>query len=128
MKWLTKTEIAKRAKKSYKEALIVSIEHHQQIATATRKEFFEGVGAKKVTISSDHCGVCQAQAKEDCEGCFLKKEYGEGCGSHWQKIHKAIDAILIGKPRGEPSWATVVIAEKNMIKRLKRELRKQGTK
>ena len=50
MRWLTKKEIARRAKKSYKEALLVSIEHHQQIAQSTRKEFFAAVKAEKNMI------------------------------------------------------------------------------
>lgn len=123
MKWLTKTEIARRAKKSYKEALLVSIEHHQQIARAIRKEFFEGVGAGKVSISSDHCGVCRAIIKgSKCGDCFLANGRG-GCGSDWKRIHTAIDEILIGKINGGSSyWPAVVKAEKNMIKVLKKEL------
>jgi len=121
MKWLTKTEITKRAKKSYKEALLVSIEHHQQIAKATRREFFEGVGSGKVSISSNHCGVCRAIKGNKCGECFLTNDSGNSCGSDWQRIHEAIDDILTNNGL----WPTVVKAEKNMIKRLKKELAKQ---
>jgi len=119
MKWLTKTEIGRRAKKSYKEALLVSIEHHQQIARATRREFFEGVGSGKVSISSSHCGVCQATKGSKCGDCFLFSGRG-GCGSDWKRIQKAIDDILTA----DGLWPTVVKAENKMIKRLERELKK----
>lgn len=118
MKWLTKTEIARRAKKSYKEALLVSIEHHQQIAQATRKEFFEGVGANKVAISSRYCGLCSIREKECCGDCFLSR--GGECGYDWKEIRRTIDGILIDNG----SWSAVVKAEKDMIKVLKKELRK----
>ena len=122
MKWLTKTEIAERAKKSYKEAILVSIEHHQQIAKATRREFFEGVGSGKVSISSDHCGICRREDK--CRDCFLTNGRG-GCGSDWKRIHIAIDEILVGKIDGSAGlWPVVVKAENRMIERLRKELRK----
>lgn len=121
MKWLTKSEIARRAKKSYKEALLVSIEHHQQIAKSTRKEFFTAVGLGKVSISSAHCGICQWKAESDCIDCFLGKGGRNGCGAAWEKIHKAIDNILTDGG----TWTAVVKAENNMVKILKRELRKQ---
>lgn len=130
MKWLTKAEITRRAKKSYKEALLVSIEHHIQIAQATRKEFFAAVGLGQVSISADHCGICQRM--DTCRDCFLRDCFfdvgcGNGCGGNWQEIRKAIDEILIGCSNDyrKPSWLAVVKAEKKMVKRLKRELKKR---
>lgn len=126
MKWLTKSEITKRAKKSYKEALLVSIEHHEQIAKATRREFFEAVGSGKVSISANHCGLCRRrEAKGDCDDCgdcFLRF-HSRRCGSDWKRIQEAIDAILVKNGY----WPAVIKAEKNMIKVLKKELKKQGT-
>lgn len=124
MKWLTKAEIARRSKKSYKEALLVSIEHHQQIAQSTRKEFFTAVGENKVSISSDHCGVCLANKapRKSCGNCFLKHlGYSAGCGAHWKRISSAIHEILTGTGQ----WSKVVVVEKDMIKVLKKELKKQ---
>lgn len=121
MKWLTKTEIERRAKKSYKESLLVSIEHHQQIANATCVEFFTAVGRRKVNISSDYCGLCQSMSGDSCKDCLLKETYDNGCGSNWKNINKAIGEILTESG----PWSAVVKAEKNMIKVLKKELKKQ---
>ncbi len=119
MKWLTKKEIARRAKKSYKEALIVSIEHHQQIAQSTRQEFFTAVGAGKVSISSGHCGLCQRTTVVNCGGCFLR--ISDGCGYDWKSIRSAIGKILTDE---DSCWSKVVKAEKNMIRVLKTELKR----
>ncbi len=119
MRWLTKKEIARRAKKSYKEALVVSIEHHQQIAQSTRQEFFTAVGSGKVSISSGHCGLCCRKPSDSCRDCFLKG-FG-GCGPDWKDIRNAIGEILTDE---DSCWSKVVKAEKNMIKVLKKELKR----
>ena len=123
MKWLTKKEIKRRAKKSYKDALLVSIEHHQQIAQSTRQEFFTAVGAGKVSISAVHCGLCIRTPEDDCGECFLVGCYGD-CGADWKAIRKAIDEILTE----DSNWSAVVKAEKNMIKILKKELSEKELK
>ena len=119
MKWLTQKEIMKRAKKSYEDALLVSIEHHQQIAKAGRREFFNAVGSGKVSISAKHCGLCRRRTKTTCGDCFLKDYHG-CCGDDWKKIKVAIESILIE----DGFWPAVIKAEKNMIKILKKELKR----
>jgi hypothetical protein len=115
MKWLTPKQIERRAQKSMKEALLVSIAHHQQIVSSTLKEFFAGVAADKTSISADFCGLCQRM--ERCEDCPLHSQ--SDCCEEWRAIRSAITNLFVG----DGSWPKVIRDERTMIRRLKEELR-----
>ena len=69
MKWLTLTEIGRRAR-SKKGALEVSYEHWCQLYQATAKELRKAIKEKKVDIGDDHCGLCRYY-KSRCLDCPL---------------------------------------------------------
>ena len=69
MKWLTLTEIGRRAR-SKKGALEVSYEHWCQLYNATAKELRKAKRENKVDIGDDHCGLCRYY-KSRCSSCPL---------------------------------------------------------
>ena len=123
IKWLTKSVI-KRRSKTLRGAILVSIEHHQQIADATMLEFFTAVAKHKVAISSPFCGMCiNACGKKDCHpSCFLYSynSHITHCCPEWSSIRTAIDLVFVDSG----TWEAVQKAERKMIMRLKRELKK----
>ena len=75
MKWLTLTEIGRRAR-SKKGALEVSYEHWCQLYQATAKELRQAYANDKVSIDCTHCGLCRYHLSGGCLTCPLFKADG----------------------------------------------------
>ena len=106
MKWLTLTEIGRRAR-SKKGALEVSYEHWCQLFSATASELRRGYIEGKVDIGNEHCGLCRYY-NDICGKCLLcisdgccKKASGtlftdardEFLGSNWWAWKRAAKAL-----------------------------------
>ncbi len=116
IEWIQKNIIEKRSR-TLRGALLVSIEHHEQIVNSTMLEFFTAVAKKRTAVSSNFCGLCFHQGKANCLGCCLSS-IGDCC-QEWRDIRRAIVDIFTM----DDTWLKVQKAEKKMIRRLKRELR-----
>jgi len=73
MKWLTQKEIKARAKKSKQEAIKVSWEHWEQLATATITELIVARINRRFDLDEKYCGLCQRHRtkKYVCVDCPL---------------------------------------------------------
>lgn len=115
--WLTKEEVKRRALISPKEALEVSIEHHQQMFETAVPELCAALKARVVNMSSEYCGLCYRYAKTP-EKCPLKGMLCNGfvCYGAWIAANTALSMVNIGK---KPTWETWYEAERILLEKLK---------
>jgi len=59
MKWLTKAEVKREAKKGEIPAIKCSLKHWDQISSATRQELIRKLRSGKRLITGDSCALCQ---------------------------------------------------------------------
>ena len=121
MKWLTLTEIGRRAR-SKKGALEVSYEHWCQLYQATAKELREEYERTVGLLdSSEYCGLCNHYVKKygerrKCQYCILQDTLG--CGnSLWGNADNALEDWL-NKKGDWHTWKRAAKALRDKLKEL----------
>lgn len=66
---MTKEEVEKAAKESPRAAILCSIEHHQQLITASVKEIGEAERNEEVDLDSTFCALCKRTTEGSCAKC-----------------------------------------------------------
>lgn len=86
MKWLTRSQVKKEARKSAKAALNCSIKHWEQICSATKAECKEA-DEQGILFGCFICGLCVRYI--DCDICPLHEEGLSCAGGQYGKVYGA---------------------------------------
>lgn len=130
MKWLTQKEIKTRAKKSKREAIKVSWEHWEQLATATMTELTAAIGNKQVGFDEKYCGLCQRHKTKVavCIECPLDDSACIICCKEYDKAMKVREVFWTHRfqSTGFDKFIAFQKTAKIMANKLKRLLKKKS--
>ncbi len=118
MEWITKEEVEKAAKESLRAAILCSIEHHQQLITASVKEIGKAWCECKVSIGSAFCALCQLceNMGKGCAKCPIWGESSsEACCIEWRDANDLF-------PPDKDNLSEFRVAESRLIARLYKAL------
>jgi len=92
MRWMTEAQVLKAAHKSDRAALLNSIAHWAQLASASKTEFLGAVAVDRVGIGTHFCALCLRQEMMagtlgSCEGCPLFV-HGDECNNSPDSIYE----------------------------------------
>ncbi len=116
MKWLTLTEIGRRAR-SKKGALEVSYEHWNQLYNATAKELRKAIKERKVDIENDHCGLCRYYNVR-CFRCPLGASNGSCYASSGTLYAEVRDEFFYNDIQNWWAWKRAAKALRDKLKKL----------
>ena len=97
MKWMSEKYVKEQEPISDEAALLCSIEHYDQMLSASESEFQKGLAKGVVSIGSTHCALCQR--RHSTNKCVMENDHCDGkeCFSQWRHLFEACYSWRYGR-------------------------------